>query len=324
MNNKKGYDRKFQNPTTLLIVQVIKQYLPDLYDEVERTKERNNKYIRGIISARTGLTLSSKKHRLPNQETIEIEKVKIEISDDLPEKLLAILDSIPEILLTYILHFNKMEKTINELKFQEKNSNDINFLIDNHYSSNGLNESIGYLENLILKIQEQNIIERLFKSSPNIIGEYIHEENKINIYWIGIGIINQITNLRVDELTLITMLHELLHAYTIQGFDIDGNQWDKHILQNINLQITEGFAQIYSDLIIQENFSYLHKTFISLSKRLQPHYKEYKSWLDLNDRNIYEKVRELLLKTRNSRITSYAQFEKLLKSIEKNSKDIVR
>lgn len=317
--NKYLYDNEMTSNESKeeLLIRVIKQYLPGLREEVERIKDRNNQYIRDIISDRTGLSLVSKKSKTSHSDKGEIKRITIEIQDRLSRKLEEILVKIPNILLVYILHFDRMNKTIDELHFQNDNNQAINSILSDNKESKQFSNEIEYLKDLKRKIEEEGIIKKILQYTPDILGEYFPNDKSIKIYWIGIGLLHNFTGIKIEDIVIITLLHELAHAYTMDGFDKDGNLWEPEILRNMEPIISECFAQIYTDLIIKENFKYLEENFNIILLRLKEEYTIYKELFILKEDNKFENLREILIKTRNMKMTAFSEFESLLNENKK-------
>ena len=67
-----------------------------------------------------------------------------------------------------------------------------------------------------------------------------------------IGIFATLMNLPVEALTLIVLIHEVAHAYTHVGQDIDNERWDTRAFAGCNLCIVEGLAQFYTESIAKK------------------------------------------------------------------------
>lgn len=72
----------------------------------------------------------------------------------------------------------------------------------------------------------------------------------ILLYWGVIGLIAQLLGVSVGALTVVVLTHELAHAFTHLGFDIDGNRWTGHAFRRSQREVVEGLAQYYTARVI--------------------------------------------------------------------------
>ncbi len=58
--------------------------------------------------------------------------------------------------------------------------------------------------------------------------------------------------LRIEDLAVVTLAHELSHAYTHVGRDIDGGTWRDPGFRQSDLAVVEGLAQFYTAAVAQK------------------------------------------------------------------------
>jgi hypothetical protein len=56
----------------------------------------------------------------------------------------------------------------------------------------------------------------------------------------------------VEALTVVVAVHELAHAYTHLGRDIDGKKWDTNTFSQVDPRTSEGLAQFYTEVICKK------------------------------------------------------------------------
>ncbi len=90
-----------------------------------------------------------------------------------------------------------------------------------------LERSLTRSRDLGLFLQQLAIAEKVRKEIRNIsedyLGAYFFEGDiKIEIYWIAIAMIAAMAEVRIEDLTIVVLIHELAHGYSHLGKDIDG------------------------------------------------------------------------------------------------------
>jgi hypothetical protein len=71
-------------------------------------------------------------------------------------------------------------------------------------------------------------------------------ESSIELYWAVIGVCAGWLGASVEDLAVVVLIHELAHAYTHLGRDIDGLRWASDAFNESNRALTEGLAQYYT------------------------------------------------------------------------------
>jgi hypothetical protein len=72
----------------------------------------------------------------------------------------------------------------------------------------------------------------------------------IRLYWGVIGLVSQWLGCDVEDLTVVVLTHELAHAYTQLGADIEGRRWAAPLFAKAEIALTEGLAQYYTDRVL--------------------------------------------------------------------------
>ena len=68
----------------------------------------------------------------------------------------------------------------------------------------------------------------------------------IELYWGVIGVVAAATGVTIEALTVVVLAHELAHAYTHLGADIDGRRWASTDFRDSAHPLKEGLAQYYT------------------------------------------------------------------------------
>jgi hypothetical protein len=70
-------------------------------------------------------------------------------------------------------------------------------------------------------------------------------------HWLGVGLLG----CQVEDLTIVVLVHELAHAYTQNGADIEGRRWATISFAKAETALKEGLAQYYTDRAALRRFS---------------------------------------------------------------------
>jgi hypothetical protein len=85
----------------------------------------------------------------------------------------------------------------------------------------------------------------------------------IRLYWGVIGLVSEWLGCSIEEV----LAHELAHAYTQLGADIDGRRWAAPSFAKAETALKEGLAQYYTDRVLRR----LEARY-KLARMLRPHH----------------------------------------------------
>ena len=103
-------------------------------------------------------------------------------------------------------------------------------------------------------------------------------------------------------LTIITLCHELAHAYTHRGVDLNNNAWNTERFLQTDVWVKEGLAQYYTDQVmrgLEARLPGIRDSFSSLSGHQSALYTEYRNWIPHGAGPSLETVRYAMLEFRN-------------------------
>src|SRR6185369_13202635 len=106
--------------------------------------------------------------------------------------------------------------------------------------------------NLIKWLESQSIRQRFQSIDEDVLGAYFFRKGNIQIYWMAIYLVARILDVSVEGLTITVLAHELVHAYTHVGSDIDGEQWEANAFAEAELTIVEGLAEFYTAIVCKK------------------------------------------------------------------------
>jgi hypothetical protein len=129
-----------------------------------------------------------------------------------------------------------------------------------------------------------------------------------------IGIMAAALNLQVEALTIVVLAHELAHAYTHLGRDIDNEKWDTEAFAGADLEIIEGLAQFYTMVVCHRLGSRApaaESAFRALLAKQVGPYKAHESWVE-DDEHGGEIVRVAMIECRSRSITDHGLFKQAI------------
>ena len=102
------------------------------------------------------------------------------------------------------------------------------------------------------------------------------------LFWLPIGIFAVMNRIPIEAMTVVVLAHELAHAYTHLGHDIDGLDWRTDEFAGTHIAVIEGLAQFYTH-IVGGNLSSLipaaQTAFDTLLQRQHPIYRTHETWI---------------------------------------------
>jgi len=170
-------------------------------------------------------------------------------------------------------------------------------------------------ESWLLKLDDQKTIQKIAGIEEDVLGAYFFRVPEIRLYWIVIGIIARTLGVSIDALTVVVLAHELAHAYTHLGRDIDNERWETAHFSSSELNIVEGLAQFYTKVIcerLQERLPAALQAYEALLKEQGGPYKAHLQWVEGDERG-GEIVRVSMIECRSKGITSSSEFASVIR-----------
>jgi len=266
-------------------------------ERVTNAVKQSNQTLRSEIRSITGLSLSDSVSGITNQ-------IPVRIIDGLPSALTQTTDQLSE--WHWFLLFNRL------LLSSARNGLDVLITqqeLIQRYSPSSIQESASVVRSRdlideILKNEvEQKIIDAAKGINTDILGCYWIGKPEVNIFWMPIAIFSRVLGQDIADLTRVVLCHELVHAYTHCGRDIDGVSWHTSEFAQCDIMIVEGLAQYYTDLIIGKldaKIGGVRSAFQALKSAQSAAYTDYSNWKIGNNSVSPEVVRLAMLETRNN------------------------
>lgn len=169
--------------------------------------------------------------------------------------------------------------------------------------------------NWLRKLDERNAVKQIIGIEEDVLGAYFFRIPQIRLYWVVIGITARTLGVAVEALTIVVLAHELAHAYTHLGRDIDNERWDTGHFAGSDLDIVEGLAQFYTKVIctrLQDRMPAALQAYEALLKEQSGPYRAHLNWVESDERG-GEIVRVSMIECRSRGITASSNFCEAIK-----------
>jgi hypothetical protein len=134
----------------------------------------------------------------------------------------------------------------------------------------------------------------------------------IRLYWGVIGLVSEWLGCSPEDLTIVVLTHELAHAYTQLGADIEGRRWAAPSFARAETDLKEGLAQYYTDRVLtrlERRYGGALKIFLGLLPRQPQAYRTHEAWVKDSSP---EAIRRAMLEVRRWNEGELAQFNQRL------------
>lgn len=174
----------------------------------------------------------------------------------------------------------------------------------------------------------QQLIEKIKKINEDILGCYRvqNDRSHVEIYWMPIAIVASMLELHIEDVTLVILAHELAHAYTHLGRDIDGQEWSTNGFFESDKEVTEGLAQFYAMAVstkLRQRYPTASAAFDKLLTLQSGPYLAHEEWETHYAGNGSETVRFAMLVARSKgKITNVTWLEEIKNTTKKLKRNI--
>ncbi len=283
---------------------------PRVKNEVKKTVKLWNAVTRQAMRTETGLWLA----RSDDART----SVKVKVVDGLPpavKKLIAGIDD--PVLWDFILHRGLLRYTGQGLTLIAKHWKSVPQLLAPK-SPSATKDELDRVTQLVYAlyslVRGHDIGKRIMALPVDPLGLYYIDEHRIEIYWMSIGLLARNEGFDIEDLTAVVLAHELAHAFSHVGFDIDENQWSSKTFARTRPEIIEGLAQFYTGAVC-ERMAERRPSPVGAFKHLLDNqegpYLAHKDWTAPNE-SAGEIVRKAMVEYRMRPEGGYERFRDLL------------
>lgn len=253
---------------------------PGTRDSVERAFRQWNGIVRECIRTETALRLT-----VGN----EAQAVPVRVVDDLPRPLAEILADFDR-LEWLLLNRPVIESAARGTRFLEKHMSQATSLLRDGKAfpqPDEVKRVASMAETLLERLDEKEALKRIAGCQEDVLGAYFFRLPEIRLYWVPIGIVAAMLAVPVDALTVVVLAHELAHAYSHLGRDIDNEVWDTDQFAGTDLSVVEGLAQFYTQTVcsrLAPRFPAANKAYEALLAKQSGPYTAHRQWVDDDER----------------------------------------
>lgn len=295
--SKKREDTPLENR----IRQLLNSEQSNVKKRVDQTCKQANIVIREYLRSETALKLSQADRR---------QAVPYQVVDGIPLSLAEMLKTLPEPILLLLLQKKQL------ISYGEMA---LNFVISRYPEitkvmqpekdlQNNLKSSSEYLNKILIKIDDLKLPDKIQEIKEDVLGAYFFHMPVIKIYWMPIGLIAGILDVSVEDLSFVVLAHELAHAYSHLGLDIDGAKWDTKAFADTDIMIVEGLAQYYTESICEKYAGRQPHVIDAFKKLLAKQSKPYTHFRSWEIKNASEVVRFSMIAARSNNLKKYEDF----------------
>jgi hypothetical protein len=287
---------------------ILDGHAPDAKDRVEHAYRQWNGILRDALRAEMALRLTVGDDQ---------QAVPVRIADGLPEPLVTLFAEIPDSALWLSLNRGVFDQT--SLGLDLLMGGLISGELERWLSSVAATEielehTKQMVADVLARLGHEDVIGRIGGLDRDVLGAYFLHLPEIRLYWMAIALVAGMLALPVEALTVVVLTHELAHAYSHLGRDIDGRRWETVVFAKTELPVAEGLAQFYTAAVCAKmaaRFPGVGVAFGALLERQSGPYRVHEGWAR-DDGSPGEVVRIAMIATRLKQITSYQGFEQEL------------
>lgn len=165
------------------------------------------------------------------------------------------------------------------------------------------------------ELADVRLFDDIWREPVDWLGAYFFRKPLVEIYWIPIAFEAARSQLEIEALTYVVLAHELAHAYTHLGRDIDGHSWRTEDFAGTSGYVVEGLAQHYARMLcrkVEPRFPAALRAFDAMLEHQRPGpYADFENWVS-GVRHPGEHLRQSMLELRRKGLRKYAEFQRVL------------
>lgn len=310
-------DNALQNRATEIIKPLVP---PDAEERVNRSFKQWNQIVRDHIRTETGLKLSDGDNRFA---------IPVRVVRGFPVTLAQLIDQYRDpVMWRLIIGQPKLGGLIQGLEFLLQGWGQFeNWPSLPEAAKNGqpiLDRAMTIATSLQQAALTEKVVQQIKAIHEDILGVYHFSRGQgsaVELYWLPIAMVAAMLDVRIEDLTVVVLIHELSHGYTHIGRDIDGTSWDDIGFGESELAVTEGLAQFYTEMISERlaaRTPSLFTAYQALLKLQSGPYLVHQEWLKGDRKQIGETVRFALIAARSHGRILYDHWQGLMAETRRN------
>jgi hypothetical protein len=304
---------------SILLKDLLKRLPDDTEERVYLAYRRINNEVREAVRRETGLVL----HR-QNVDSRE-RKVSVSVVQGIPT-VLQNMSFDNDLILTISPFRRELEMIRNGIKGVEPLIKKLSQSVEGKALISGddvhINQTNALVIRLLKLLDVERSVEKILEINEDVLGTYIYKipprsahydsstcnSARIELYWGVIGLIAGMLAVEIEPLTAVVLIHEIAHAYTHLGADIDGERWGSINFSNSKRALKEGLAQYYTYLISKRIDNKIMGTYKAYELLLKEQPRDYHSHEGIIDEYKPEEIRLALIKVRRSSCESTMEY----------------
>jgi hypothetical protein len=317
----------------MLLDDLLESMPPDAEERVRRTRDRLNQNIREILRQETGLRFRRIATAPQPSESVT---VRVQLVPGLPTSLQARQISDKDRLAALIAPWRD---SLEQLSDSAKETGYLAVRLWKDPLGSALvgegephlDAVIDLAERLLSEARKFDLAGWILKVDEDVLGAYVYtvphfdkygrlvrRDPWIELYWGVIGLLARVLAVSVEDLTVVVLSHELAHAYTQLGSDIDGSAWEPADFAHSDLSLKEGLAQYYALCACQRlelSAPNAMGAFSTLLKHQPSAYNTHDPWVKANKP---EEIRLAMIQARRSGKATLEQFNWFLERAKRD------
>lgn len=291
--------------------QIVKPLIPkDAFERIERAVKQSNVVLRDHIRAETGLRLSDGTERL---------SIPVRVREGFTGPFGDIIMRYPDQQLWWLIcGLRQLGGVVEGTQWLLKRWPELENWEHLPETARGSGDAIKRTRDVAVELQKlvanPPIIEEIKKITADYLGCYFYPPGRapwIEIYWMPIALLAAMLDLRMEDLAVVTLAHELGHGYTHLGRDIDGASWDTVGFSKSDAEVKEGLAQFYTEVVTQRIAGRqpgAHEAYTRFLEMQSGPYLAHKEWLKNQPHQRSETIRFALLASRTKGVVKQAEW----------------
>jgi hypothetical protein len=292
-----------KNPS---IRRLERDWLEQFKQDFHAVKEGWLPAVREFIKSETGLTLS---RRLNGRAMVTDQGLNFDFVSDSEWNFLQRLDErFPELDFEELIAFRNLAEKGHAAK---------PFMIGEHKPAQEYIKVMDFLTSYQNQHSVDLVLEELFTNKSSVydlLGYYSFTEASIKICYIPLILFSRIKKVPLEYCLLITLVHEVAHAFHHLGKDKDGKHWER--MSGVDKNVLEGLAQYYTHRFAEEYSKYstnINKAYENILACQRGPYRTHLDWI--NNGYTAEHIKQTMIAfRRKNEYKTYEQFLALLKT----------
>jgi len=316
----------------ILLTDLLERVPKELEDRVRAARDRCRNVLRDAIRAECRLAMKT-----DAEDTGASAQVPVEVLAGYPESLRGV--TFPDELRNILL-LTRHRRSLAEVASGTAGLLQLHAGLRNLPNSDGwtnadeaaISATREWASEMLRRLEAHDPVGKVLTVNEDILGAYIYRTDvhdefatngaRISIYWCVIGLVSDWLGSSVEDLTVVVMAHELAHAYTQLGADIDGRRWPSFYFRKAETALKEGLAQFYAFRALkrlQGRFPGAIDAFEALLAKQPEPYHAHEPWVEHFSP---EAIRQAMLEVRRWREGTLEQFTDRLNRADEQLKPL--